>query len=85
MDIQIYILAPNMENIEKIILAMLIVIFTIYILLKIVFKLDNKIDSYTILGLYLLVLILGLLRIRSRTLLRNWFDKNWIHLVLYLI
>ena len=51
-----------MENIEKIILAMLIVIFTIYILLKIVFKLDNKIDSYTILGLYLLVLILGLLR-----------------------
>lgn len=52
----------NMENIEKNILAALIVIFTIYIVLKIIFSLDNKADKYLILGLYVLVLMLGLLR-----------------------
>ncbi len=52
----------NMESTNKNVLAVLIIIFTIYVLLNIVFKLDNKIDRYLILGLYLLVLVIGLLR-----------------------
>lgn len=52
----------NMENIEKNILAILIIIFTIYILIAIAFNLDTKIERYVILFLYLIVLLLGLLR-----------------------
>lgn len=52
----------NMENIEKNILAILIIVATTYILLTILFKIDNKNERYVLLGLYLLVLILGLLR-----------------------
>lgn len=52
----------NMENIEKNILAILIITLTVYVLLSIIFKLDTKIDRYLILVLYLLVLVLGLLR-----------------------
>ncbi|MBM7542706.1 hypothetical protein JOE23_002982 [Amphibacillus cookii] len=52
----------NMESANKNVLAVFIVICTIYVLLNIVFKLDNKIDRYLILGLYLLVLVIGLLR-----------------------
>ena len=53
---------PNMENIEKNILALLILIVTIYILLKIVFLIDTKKDRYILLLLYLFILVLGLLR-----------------------
>lgn len=52
----------NMENIEKNILAILIIIFTVYILIAIVFNLDTKVERYVILILYLIVLLLGLLR-----------------------
>lgn len=52
----------NMENIEKNILAIIIITLTVYVLLSIIFKLDTKIDRYLILVLYLLVLVLGLLR-----------------------
>lgn len=52
----------NMENIEKNILAVLIIIATTYILLLILFRIDNKKERYILLSLYLLVLILGLLR-----------------------
>lgn len=48
----------NMENIEKNILAIIIITLTVYVLLSIIFK----IDRYLILVLYLLVLVLGLLR-----------------------
>lgn len=52
----------NMENIEKNILAIIIITLTVYVLLNIIFNLDTKIDRYLILVLYLLVLVLGLLR-----------------------
>ena len=53
---------PNMENIEKNILALLILIVAIYILLKIVFLIDTKKDKYILLLLYLFILVIGLLR-----------------------
>jgi VanZ like family len=52
----------NMENIEKNILAALIIVVTTYILLLIVCGLDNAIERYVLVGCYVLVLILGLLR-----------------------
>ncbi|MCM3317719.1 VanZ family protein [Rummeliibacillus stabekisii] len=52
----------NMENTEKNILAIFIITFTVYVLLSIIFNLDTKTDRYTLLALYLLVLVLGLLR-----------------------
>lgn len=52
----------NMENIEKNILAIFIITFTVYVLLSIIFNLDTKTDRYILLALYLLVLVLGLLR-----------------------
>ncbi|MGG3963979.1 VanZ family protein [Heyndrickxia faecalis] len=52
----------NMENIDKNILAIFIVIFSIYLLLKIVFSLDTKVDRYLLFLLYVIVLVLGLLR-----------------------
>ncbi|WP_211656144.1 VanZ family protein [Planococcus alpniumensis] len=53
----------NMENIEKNILAVLIIVITTYILLLILLRIDSKKERYVLLGLYLLVLILGLLRL----------------------
>ncbi|WP_246234773.1 VanZ family protein [Bacillus aquiflavi] len=52
----------NMENIEKNILALTIVILTVYTLLKIVLNRDTGIDRYLLLSLYIIVLSLGLLR-----------------------
>jgi len=52
----------NMESIDKNILAIIIVIFSIYLLLKIVFSLDTKVDRYLLFLLYVIVLVLGLLR-----------------------
>lgn len=52
----------NMENIEKNILAALIIILSINVLLKMAFRIDTKIDRYILLLMYLVVLILGLLR-----------------------
>lgn len=52
----------NMENIEKNILAIVIIIFSIYILIKILLNLDTRVDLYLLLSLYILVLLLGLLR-----------------------
>lgn len=52
----------NMENIEKNILAILIIVFSIYVLIKIVLNLDTRVDRYLLLSLYILVLLLGLLR-----------------------
>lgn len=52
----------NMENIEKNILAVLLIIFSTYLLINIVFNLDSKLERYSILGIYLFILILGLLR-----------------------
>lgn len=52
----------NMENIEKNILALTIVILTVYTLLKIVLNQDTGIDQYLLLSLYVIVLLLGLLR-----------------------
>ncbi len=52
----------NMENIEKNILAVLLIIFSTYLLINIALNLDNKLERYSILGIYLLILILGLLR-----------------------
>jgi len=51
-----------MESVDKNILALVIFIFSIYILLRIIFNLDTKIDRYSLIFIYLLVLILGLLR-----------------------
>lgn len=67
---------PNMENIEKNILAVVIIILSINILMKIAFKLDTKIDRYLILGLYLLVLVMGLLRPDQQ----NFFETGLIAL-----
>ncbi|MDJ0332682.1 VanZ family protein [Planococcus sp. S3-L1] len=53
----------NMENIEKNILAVLIIVLTTYVLLLILLRIDSKKERYVLLGLYLLVLILGLLRL----------------------
>lgn len=52
----------NMENIEKNIIAIIIIIISLFILLKIVFNLDKKFDQYLLFLLYVTVLILGLLR-----------------------
>ena len=52
----------NMENVEKNILAIIIIILSIYTLLKIVLKLDTRVDRYLLFSLYILVLLLGLLR-----------------------
>jgi len=52
----------NMENIEKNILAIIIIVFSVYILIKIVLNLDTRLDRYLLLSLYILVLLLGLLR-----------------------
>lgn len=52
----------NMENIEKNILAVIIIVLSVYILLKIIFNIDTKVDRYLLLSLYILVLLLGLLR-----------------------
>ena len=52
----------NMENIEKNILAVIIIVLSVYVLLKIIFKLDKKVDRYLLFSLYILVLLLGLLR-----------------------
>lgn len=52
----------NMENIEKNILALIIVIFSVYTLLKIVLNRDTGRDRYLLLSLYIIVLLLGLLR-----------------------
>lgn len=55
-------LFANMENIEKNILAIIIIDLSIYILIKIVVNLDTRVDRYLLLSLYILVLLLGLLR-----------------------
>lgn len=52
----------NMESIDKNILAIIIIVLSIYTLLKITFNFDTKIDRYLLLLLYILVLVLGLLR-----------------------
>lgn len=52
----------NMENIEKNILAIIIIVLSIDTLLKIVLNLDTRVDRYLLLSLYILVLLLGLLR-----------------------
>ncbi|WOV85750.1 hypothetical protein PGH26_07390 [Sporosarcina jeotgali] len=52
----------NMENIEKNILAVLIIFLSIYTLLKILFNRDTSLDRYLLLGMYIIVLVLGLLR-----------------------
>ena len=52
----------NMESIEKNMLAYLIIVISIYILMKIVFRIDQKVDRYVLVGVYFLVLLLGLLR-----------------------
>ncbi|GEK30448.1 hypothetical protein KZO01_07570 [Kurthia zopfii] len=52
----------NMENIEKNILAILIIIFAHYSLLTIIFNVDQKIERILLFVLYLVVLIFGLLR-----------------------
>lgn len=52
----------NMENIEKNILAVLIIVFLVYTLLKIAINSDTRIDRYLLLMLYIIVLLLGLLR-----------------------
>lgn len=53
---------PNMENIEKTILSMAIVVLTIYVLLKLVLGMATKWDRYALLLAYFTVLIFGLLR-----------------------
>lgn len=52
----------NMESIDKNILAIIIIILSIYTLLKIATNLDTKVDRYLLLLLYFLVLVMGLLR-----------------------
>jgi len=52
----------NMENIEKNILAIIIIVLSIYTLIKIVLGFDTRVDRYLLLSLYILVLLLGLLR-----------------------
>src|SRR5699024_6784731 len=53
---------PNMEGIGKNIIAIAIVVLTIYTLMKIIFNVDTPFDGYLLLLLYLLVLVIGLLR-----------------------
>ncbi|MBV6682394.1 hypothetical protein KV679_01680 [Bacillus sp. JRC01] len=53
---------PNMENIEKTIFSMAIVVLTIYALLKLVLRMATKWDRYALLLAYFTVLIFGLLR-----------------------
>jgi len=52
----------NMENIEKNILAILIIIFAYYSLFTIIFNVDQKFEQILLLVLYIVVLIFGLLR-----------------------
>lgn len=66
----------NMESLNKNILAYGIVVFTLYILLKMVFQLHNKWDGYLLLLMYLFVLIIGLLRPDSSVSLASYFNVN---------
>lgn len=52
----------NMESIEKNMLALVIVIASIYILLKMIVHVNSKADVYILVILYMFVLFLGLLR-----------------------
>ncbi|MBK3493922.1 VanZ family protein [Viridibacillus sp. YIM B01967] len=53
----------NLDGMQKNALALLIVIFTFHVLIKIAFRIDVKFDRYLILGMYLFVLFVGLVRI----------------------
>ncbi|EAD5711357.1 VanZ family protein [Listeria innocua] len=66
----------NMESLNKNVLAFGIVVFTLYILLKMVFKLQNKWDGYLLLLLYLFVLTIGLLRPDDSVSLESYFNVN---------
>lgn len=55
-------LFANMESIDKNILAVIVIVLSIYTLLKIACNLDTKVDRYLLLALYIFVLVLGLLR-----------------------
>lgn len=52
----------NMENIEKNILAYIIIIWSVYTFMKILFRIDKQMDGYILLCLYFVVLLFGLLR-----------------------
>ncbi|MGE7772609.1 VanZ family protein [Viridibacillus arvi] len=54
---------PNLDGLQKNGLALLIVIFTFYVLIKIVFRIDREFDQYLLFGMYLFVLFVGLVRI----------------------
>ncbi|ELY0461959.1 TPA: VanZ family protein [Listeria innocua] len=66
----------NMESLNKNVLAFGIVVLTLYILLKMVFKLQNKWDGYLLLLLYLFVLTIGLLRPDDSVSLESYFNVN---------
>ncbi|WP_260448459.1 VanZ family protein [Listeria innocua] len=66
----------NMESLNKNVLAYVVVVLTLYILLKMVFKLQNKWDGYSLLLLYSFVLIIGLLRSDASVSLESYFNVN---------
>ncbi|EEO3824308.1 hypothetical protein H8965_000443 [Listeria monocytogenes] len=71
----------NMESLDKNILAFVIILLTLYILLKMTFRVHNKWDGYILFFLYVFVLVLGLLRPDGAIELESFVNLNPMQLV----